>query len=109
MNDYHQRFRERFPFVAENKPEAAAAFLAFIDEIVAETRKECGAGYPDPYKEGYIAGMEDTRQALIEKVEGMHKRQMKPVYVWERNIGYNTALDELLTYLRAEGGDSAGA
>lgn len=85
MTDYHQRFMERFDFIdcsALNGTE----ILAFIDEVVTE-----------------------ERTALIEKIEGMELVSVKKVAGYDSSrmsqdvfrSAYNAALDDLLTYLRA--------
>lgn len=87
MNDYHQRFRERFPREVELWPATMVAILAFIDEVAAERDRIHGV----TFFRGAEAGEKKERAALIEKV-----REMKRA---TSNGATLDALDDLLIYL----------
>jgi hypothetical protein len=109
MNDYHQRFRERFVWTPAQRTKIKDStnpedILAFIDEEIARSAKEylrVGKAF------GYADGKRETRTPLIEKVEGMRReyRQLgdrSNEYEESLYLSKIEALDDILTYLRGE-------
>lgn len=77
MNDYHQRFRERYPKLlvelqsvlatsTEGHANVNEDILAFIDEVMADSFNEAS------WNIGYERGKQDIRASIIKKVEGMN-------------------------------------